>query len=40
MIIDIYNIYIIFYYSIDNFFFRYIQNLKTKLKFPWVDLII
>ena len=40
MIIDIYNIYIIFYYSIDNFFSSIYTKLKIKLKFPWVDLII
>ena len=37
--IDIYNI-IFFFYSIDNFFFRFRNNLKIKLKFPWIDLII
>ena len=38
--IDIYNILFFFYYSIDNFFFRFRTNLKIKLKFQWNDLII
>ena len=38
--IDIYNITFFFYYSINNFFIRFRTNLKIKLKFTYIDLII